>query len=46
MRGRQYFRMIGKTEIIIGTKVDYGLWSAAISNHRAGVCAGEELRLI
>src|SRR5260370_38494713 len=38
--------MIGEAEIIIGAKIDHRPRFAAVNDHRARGCRGEELRLV
>src|SRR6266496_1270856 len=38
--------MIGQAEVIVGAKIDDALRSAVVSNSGAGVCTGEQFRLI
>ena len=44
--GGEHFRMIGKAEIVIGAEINYGARFAAVVDHRACICRGEELGLI
>src|SRR2546430_9474858 len=39
-------RMVGQTEIIVGAKIDDALRLAVGSDGSAGICAGEQFRLI
>ena len=46
MRCRNYLGVIGKAEIIVGTEIDDGLWSAFIIESGAGVSGGQQFWLI
>src|SRR5437667_5932102 len=46
VRRDQHLGMIGKAEIIIRAEINHRPRFAAIADHRAGVCAGEEFRFI
>src|SRR5207247_5821314 len=46
MRGRKHLGVIGKAEIGIGAEINHRPRFASVVDHRAGICAGEEFRLI
>ncbi len=46
MRGRKHLGVIGKAEIVIGAEINHRPRFATVVDHRAGICAGEEFRLI
>jgi len=46
MRSGQHFRVIGKAEIIVRAEINDWPRFPAVIDHRARICAGEQLGLI